>query len=190
MEDDKEQNQDLEQRKIDLEYDRLKQEERIEQAKLAVERSKARWTALSIFIPLIAIAVTLLFNHFSELNKARADLALETKKARADFLLKSAEIIMSKQIGDPSEAQMKARVLSEMFRNELPDDLATRFDPSKYDYPVWSDSNAKNIFLQVIAQKTDKREFIQIWRALFPNDKEWLDDVEGVIATSTTPNPR
>src|SRR5438132_9312056 len=112
MADDKEQNQHLEQRKIDLEYDRLKQEERIEQAKLAVERSKARWTAFSIVIPLIAIAVTLLVNHVSELNKAKADLALETKKANADFLLKSAEIIMSKQIGDPSEAQMKAKVLS------------------------------------------------------------------------------
>jgi len=97
---------------------------------------------------------------------------------------------MSKQIGDPYEAQMKATVLSEMFRNELPDDLATRFDPSKYDYPVWSDSNAKNIFLQVIAQKTDKREFIQIWRALFPNDKEWLSDVEEVISTPSAPNPR
>ncbi len=178
MADDKEQNQDLEQRKIDLEYDRLVQEERIEQAKLEVERSKARWTALSIFIPLITIAVTLVFNHFSEVNKAKAD-----------FLLKSAEIIMSKQTGDPYETQMKARVLAEMFSKELPRDLATTFDPSKYDYPVWSDSNAKNIFLQVIAQKTDKREFIQIWRALFPKDKEWLDNVEGVIATSATPNP-
>src|SRR5882757_7317597 len=125
MADDKEQNQDLERRKIDLEHDRLKQEERIEQAKLAVERSKARWTALSIFIPLIAIAVTLLFNHFSELNKTKAE-----------FRLKSVEIIMSKQTGDPYETQMKARVLSEMFPNELPHGLATTFDPSKYEYPV------------------------------------------------------
>jgi len=80
MADDKEHNEGLEQCKIDLDYARLKQEERIEQAKLAVEKSKARWTALSIFIPLIAIAVTLVFNHFSELSKAKADLALETKR--------------------------------------------------------------------------------------------------------------
>jgi len=182
MSDDNEKNQDLEQRKIDLEYDRLKQEERIEQAKLEVERSKARWTALSIFIPLITIAVTLVFSHFADLNKAQADLALESRKAKADFLLKSAEIIMSKQIGDPAEAQMKAKVLSKIFPDELPHDLATRFNPSEYDYPVWSDSNAENIFLQMIAQQTNKREFIQIWRALFPNDKEWLDHVEGVVS--------
>jgi len=171
MDENSQRNQDLEQRKIDLEYDRLKQEERIEQAKLEVERSKGRWTALSIFIPLIAIAGTLVFNHFAE-----------SRKARADFLLKSAEIVMSKQIGDPYEAQMKAKLLSEMFPEELPADLAARFDPSKYDYPVWSDSNAKNVFLKMVAQKTDKREFIHIWRALFPLDKEWLDDAEGVLA--------
>jgi hypothetical protein len=88
---------------------------------------------------------------------------------------------MNKQVGDPYEAQMKARVLSEIFADELPHDLATRFDPSKYDYPVWSDSSAQNMFLKIIAQKTNTREFIQIWRALFPNDKEWLDHVEGVI---------
>src|SRR5260370_10410049 len=174
MADDNEKNQDLEQRKIELEYDRLKQEERIEQAKVEVERSKGRWTELSIFIRLITIAITLVFSHVSELNKARAD-----------FLLKSAEIIMSRQIGDPYETQMKAKVLSEMFPNELPRGLATTFDPSKYEYPVWSDSNAQNIFLQLIAQKTNKREFIQIWRALFPKDKEWLDNVEAVMSTQS-----
>jgi hypothetical protein len=182
MSDDQEKNKDLEQRKIDLEYDKLKQEEKIEQAKFEVERSKARWTALSIFIPLIAIAITLVFNHLSALDKAKADLALETKKVKADFLLKSAEIIMSKQIGDPYEAQMKAKVLSQMFPDALPADLATRFDPSGYDYPVWSESNAENIFLRMIAQKTNKREFIQIWKALFPNDEPWLHRVEGVVS--------
>ena len=189
MADDNERNPDLEQRKIDLEYERLKQEYAIEQAKLEVEKSKSRMTALSICVPLIAIAVTLWFNHLSELNKAKADFDLETKKARADFLLKSAEIIMSKQIGAPSEAQMKAKILSAMFPYDLTYDLVTSFDLTKYDYPVWSDSNAQDKFVEVIAQKTDKRELIHIWRALFPKDKQWLDDVEGVIATSATPNP-
>jgi hypothetical protein len=168
---------ELEERKIKFEEDKLRldksieqanleQEKEIEQAKLKVEKSKARWTALSIFIPLITIAGTFVISQIAEANKAKAD-----------FKIKAAEIVMNRQMAVPFEVKLKAQVLSEMFPDVLPPGFAAGFKPDNYNYPVWSDSDARDVFLQIVAQKSNREELIRIWKELFPDDV-WLNDIK------------
>lgn len=82
----------------------------LEREKVAAERVKSWTTAVSIFIPLFIAALTIAYN-------ARS-LA---ERARIDFELKAAEIVMSAE--SPTAAANKAAVLVELF----PERLSPRF---------------------------------------------------------------
>jgi len=56
---------DFEAKKLEIEAKRL----RIEEQKLAIERGKAKWTAASIVIPLLAAMATVAYGFWSTKNK-------------------------------------------------------------------------------------------------------------------------
>lgn len=78
--------------------------------KVRIERFKGWSLAISVFVPLIIAVLTLMYN-----------VQLQEKRAKIDFELKAAEIVMS--ASSPVAAANKAAVLTELF----PDRLSTRF---------------------------------------------------------------
>lgn len=82
----------------------------LEQEKITAERIKSWSTAVSIFIPLLVAALTILYN-----------VRIQAERARTDFELKAAEIVMSAE--SPAAAGNKATVLVELF----PERLSPRF---------------------------------------------------------------
>jgi hypothetical protein len=82
----------------------------LEREKVAVERVKSWTTSVSIFIPLLISALMIAYN-----------LRTLEERAKIDFELKAAEIVMSAE--SPTAAANKATVLVELF----PERLSPRF---------------------------------------------------------------
>lgn len=87
----------------------------LEREKIATERVKAWSTALSIFVPLLIAALTVVYN-----------VRLQERRARIDFELKAAEIVMS--ANSPTAAANKAAVLVELFPARLSPRFGEVFD--------------------------------------------------------------
>ena len=79
---------------------------KIEYEKLRIERFKAWGTVLSILVPLGVGVGTLIFS-----------VILQNKRARIDFELKAAEIVMNAD--SPKAATYKSQVLTELFPEYL-----------------------------------------------------------------------
>lgn len=86
----------LERAKLEIECERLK-----------IGRSKIKWTAISILIPIVATIATICFGIYNFANQARKD-----------FEIKAVEIVMNSP--SPQVALNKAQVLVEMFPDRLP----------------------------------------------------------------------
>ncbi|MDA8079979.1 MAG: hypothetical protein M0Z79_13720 [Nitrospiraceae bacterium] len=82
----------------------------LEHEEMAAGRIRAWSTAVSIFIPLLIAALTIVYN-----------VHLQAQRAKIDFELKAAEIVMSAE--SPTAAHNKATVLVELF----PERLSPRF---------------------------------------------------------------
>jgi hypothetical protein len=82
----------------------------LEREKVAAERVRSWTTAVSIFIPLLIAALMVAYN-----------IRSLAERARIDFELKAAEIVMSAE--SPTAAANKASVLVELF----PERLSPRF---------------------------------------------------------------
>jgi hypothetical protein len=82
--------------------DKLAQTKTTEQEKLSEERSKTRWTAISVFVPLMALVITIYFG-----------IRSDREKARVDFAIKAAELVVDTK--NPGEAHAKAEALEDLF---------------------------------------------------------------------------
>ncbi|MHB9074223.1 MAG: hypothetical protein ACYC6G_11940 [Desulfobaccales bacterium] len=80
---------------------------RIECERIKIDRSKTKWTAISILIPIFATIATICFGIYNFANQARND-----------FEIKAVEIVMNSP--SPQVALNKAHVLVEMFPDRLP----------------------------------------------------------------------
>jgi len=147
--------------KLDVEREKLA----LEFKRLAVEKSKARWSAITIFIPLLIGAMTLVFNSWSQLQQAKSD-----------FQLKAVEIVMAMET--PTGTKNKAGALVELFPGRFGDEFrefVAEFDPGLFG--VRSDSDEKRDLLQLLVQHPDrKEEILWMWMTLFPED-DWARDL-------------
>ena len=106
---------DVEREKLILEREKLE----LERAKVEVERQKAKWMAVGVAVPILAVAATVMLGVWSQYQKARDD-----------FALKAAEILLA---GDnPITTQNKAKALSTLFPSQLPRDFAKSFNPNAF----------------------------------------------------------
>lgn len=92
----------IEREKLAIENQKLD----IEAEKLKVERFKAWSMGVSIFVPLLIAVLTIAYN-----------VKLQEERARVDFELKAAEIVMA--ASSPAAATNKAIVLTELFPDRL-----------------------------------------------------------------------
>ena len=76
---------------LSLEREKVK----LEREKLVVERSKARWTALSIAVPLLVAFITLGYNSLSENIRAKVALDLQRQRNEDEFRLKAFEVLLT-----------------------------------------------------------------------------------------------
>ncbi len=151
-------NLDLDAKKLELECEKLK----LELEKLRVERFKAWSTAISIGIPLLAVAITVIFGYWSE--KQRAD---------TEFQIKAADIITRFQ--DPFEMKGRARILRTLFPVMLPADFGEKFDDQRFAVPTPPD---ETLLLRLIVEHQDqKQEIIKMWKQIYPHETR-VDNLE------------
>lgn len=94
----------------------------LECEKQRIERFKSWSLAVSVLVPLLIAVFTAAYN-----------VQLQDKRAKIDFELKAAEIVMT--ASSPKAATNKAKVLTELF----PDRLSSRFENTferLYENPV------------------------------------------------------
>lgn len=92
----------LEKKKLLLDYERIK-----------IDKLKTWLTALSIFVPLLVVSITVI-----------CGVKSENQREKSSFELKAIEIVMN--ASSPEAATNKAIVLSELFPDRLPGDFKTK----------------------------------------------------------------
>ena len=139
---------------VDIEHRKLE----LEQEKLGVERSKARWTAVSIVVTALAAGATIL-----------GTAHIQDKQAQARFQLKAAELVLAAQ--SANQARASAEALATMFPEQLPRDFAARFPA---DLPAFGPdiTQAKIDMLKLMAARSPKSSepLIKLWCQFFPED--------------------
>jgi hypothetical protein len=131
-----------------------------EKFKLEKKRLRLEWFKAWTGVPLIAAIVTGLLAYWGQVQKARDD-----------FELKAAEIVMSAIT--PYGAANKADALKKIFPNRLSSDFGEAFDPTNMSVhaPVKFNTVDKAELLKLLADKSkDTREIVEFAKALFPQD--------------------
>jgi len=138
-----------ERERIELERQRLE----LEKEKLKLERERARWAFLSVFVPLLVLAMTFL-----------ANVWIQAKQAQNDFELRAAEIVMDTE--SPSATRNRAEALAALFPGRLPSGFAGSFDPGLYagNPPL---EPTVELFRQLVAQMDQKQEILALWNEVF-----------------------
>jgi hypothetical protein len=117
----------------------------IELLKLKLERSKMKWTAASIFVPLLAALATVAYGFWST-----------AKQAELAFQLEAAKSVM--QVQSPSDAKARAKMLNAMFPQLLPETFSSSF-------------NAASLPAKLVAGRgLTAPQTAELWRTLFAND--------------------
>lgn len=157
-----------------LESDKTKSD--IEREKNDIERRKLKleWFKAWTGVPLLTLAATVFLTVWGQVQKARDD-----------FALKAAEIVMNAT--GPRAAANKADALKQIFHDRLPPQFAESFDPEKLR---WKGTDAMNKaeLLRLLAEKSENSgEIISFWKALFPSDPALASFHQ---AYSSNPSPR
>ena len=156
---------ELEEKKIALEREKFAAEKKWELDKLEIEKKKARWTGISILIPLLIVAITFVANSI-----------LDYQQAKREFKIQAAKIVMD--TNHPETIRNKSRALAILFPEYLSEDFSTTFNPADVSRP--SDEARKEIsslISLVIAVEADenvfrkkREEIIAFWGKLHPGD--------------------
>lgn len=168
---------DLERMKYELEKRRVgleAEKNRIEREKMADARYDAVWTKVSIAVPILIGFFTLWW------------------QARTAFRLKAVEVILGSK--STQAGKERARALHRLFPRDITDDFLNVFDTEKFKLPGIAYQEKKLELFKALSGNYDKRreifrtyamlyadealvvtEFLDKWRNLYPEDKEWVD---------------
>jgi hypothetical protein len=143
--------------------------------RLSVEKTKARWSAAAVIVPLV-VAMLTVWQVVWTLGR----------QARANFELRAMELVMQ----SPTREDAVARAVG--FRALFPQHLSPNFESvAKYWVP---NQEPKKEFIKLLAARgLTKREMLAVWKQVFPGD-EWAQNVslpsaaEGVVQKSPVPS--
>jgi flagellar biosynthesis/type III secretory pathway M-ring protein FliF/YscJ len=147
----------------------------IDQRRLSLEERKAkaelRWGWLTRLVVLIPVVVALI--------AFMQALKVQNEKAKDDFEVKAAEIVMNADT--PAETDGRARALAALFPDRLGPDFASQFDPDKFaNRPQFERDQVvaakKELLDLVAAHPQDRALIIELWRDLFPDDA-WVEQI-------------
>ncbi|WP_409415728.1 hypothetical protein [Flavobacterium sp. PS2] len=144
-----------------LEKQKFEFEKLNEKRKAEYELIKALITGFSLLIPLLLGIYTVR----SQIKSAR-----ELKKIESEnlFALKAAEIVMSAK--NAHGIKSKAEVLLAIFKDRLPENFISSFDPKNYHNPGPS-SESKLELLKLINNNPEKEEdIVKLWLRMYPGD--------------------
>ncbi|MBK7934713.1 MAG: hypothetical protein KA956_15730 [Pyrinomonadaceae bacterium] len=109
----------LEERKIELELDKIK-----------IEKMRAWTGSASTFGSLLVVAATVALGIWSQYQQAKLQHDIQDRQAKAQFELKSAEIVMGAD--NPATTLNKARALQSLFPQYLSANFAESFVPDDF----------------------------------------------------------
>ncbi|MGJ4940610.1 hypothetical protein ACQR1W_08570 [Bradyrhizobium sp. HKCCYLS1011] len=129
----------------------------LERDKLELERSKAKWNALSVGIPIVGALITFV-----------AAVITLFWQARAQFRMKAAELVLASY--SPWAAQSRARLLSQMFARWLPADFAESFQMELFPGTRLQEMRTE-LFRALRVSGAKEDEVIRHWLAVFPGER-------------------
>jgi len=151
--------QDLKKATMALEQKRLE----IETQKLDLERSKAKWTAISVVVPLLAATATVAYGFWST-----------QKQSELNFQLEAAKSIM--QAPNPNEALGRAEFFTQIFPGRLPNNFIKPTDTTKYHTATDTSVAPKMEFIRTLANAgLSADQIAELWRTMFFGD-EWAKE--------------
>lgn len=100
----------------------------------------------------------------SQIKSAQELKSMESKDA---FVLKAAEIVMS--AGNPFATKNKAEILKIIFKDRLPDNFLSTFNPSDHHKPGPSVDTKIELFRHLM--ENPEKEIVNLWLRMFPGDK-------------------
>ena len=157
----------------------------LEREKFELEKKKVIWTAISVVVPVIAVAATIMWGIVSAREQAAASFKLEAEQAAASFTLEAAKAVMaSKNYGD-------AVSLVTMLRENFPGRFGKEFFPTLNitDFPDARNVGAKWNFMQYIAARgLTPTQAQQLYHLLYPLDDDWAyrGDVRQLLDQAST----
>lgn len=159
---------DYEAEKIQIERDKLA----FEKTKLASEEKRATRNFMTVLVPLLVGFVTVAVGFLTTKQQASDQFQLELAKA-----VMSASTI--------AETYDRARLLKEMFPTQAAN-LAKGTDLKRSDAGVTP--SQKELFRAMSARDMKPRQILDLYIALFPDDKEWTSREDIRKATDPLPN--
>jgi hypothetical protein len=158
---------DYEAEKIAIEKDKLA----LEKTKLVSEERRAKWTAISVVVPLLAGLATVAFGFWSTKEQAKSQLQLEIAKA-----IMSAPTI--------AETHDRARLLKGLFPADAVGIVKVDDKPRPDAFVTPSQ---RELFRAMAARDMKPRQILDLYKALFPEDN-WASRKE--IRDATDPSPQ
>jgi hypothetical protein len=122
-------------------------------------------------IPILSLAGTLWYGIWQQY-----------RKSQDDFAIKAAEIILNTDNADVTSN--KAKALGKIFPDRLPENFASKFDPSVFSQ---DEVTPKKELMALLAAKPEhSKNIVAFWRALFPDD-QWLKSLEDTVHQRVAP---
>jgi hypothetical protein len=148
----------------------------IELQKLTLERTKVRWTAISVMIPLLAAIGTVAFGIWSTRQQEQSSFQLEVAKS-----------VMT--ASSPSEAIFRRDMLSRTFADRLPPKFLPKIDLTGIADKGPENADAKAHFVELVASRgMSPLETAKLWHSVFK--EPWSDDPDAmVIIEKASENP-
>ncbi len=164
--------QDIEVRKIEL-----------EEKKASDEKFTRLITLASVVITALLSLGTLGYNYYqtnvtrqSEIETRQSEIEMQIQKNRLDFVVATAGILF--ETGDLTETYVKSVAMKNLFENTglLPRKFSLNFPEGYYDR-IYLRKKKRDLMDMLIAHPAQREEIITQWKSLFPEDKDWLDNL-------------
>lgn len=146
-------------------------EKEVELRKLAVETTKARWTAAAVIVSVLSGAATITYGAWSV-----------HQTAEAQFITKIAEVVFNTD--NPNVTANKGASIAYLFGAHLPPDIRSKLQDRDKVFdgingqighgPPLDDQ--KELFRMVLeAKPTEEKRVTSLWKRMWPEDSGWVD---------------
>jgi len=157
-------NDNIEQKKLELEKRRLEFEIEKQKDQIKLERIKT----LGILIPLVLVVITFMVDNYEKNQDYQNELLMKKIDSNNSFKLQAAQIVMNAE--SPRASYNRARVLQALFPYYLNSSFPERFDPAMFGTPAKMD-----LAKLIIDHPMQRNEIIDLWISIYPGDAEWAN---------------
>jgi hypothetical protein len=146
-----------------VEAQRFAATQTLEHEKIKLEKRKAKWAAISVFVTAISILGSVMVAAFTILESDR----LQKQIADTQFSLKAADLVL--QSDDPEVNANKASRFQRLFPGRVPRNWGKDFDPQ--EYVAENDDMKKDFAKLLIEHPNQSAQIIATYQTLFADDR-------------------